>query len=154
MVKFKDLQEEAINWSKEYCKALNENKLYEEAAKTWGVDFEGAMYVILEACGEIEENVGAFMDLKAGKCNGIKIIGPDDHLPREPILKVSGTMLNWRKISFKELDVIKSLMSGVLKLEGEMSLAMRYARAAMELVNTMENTDRTLFTKYDLGDGK
>ncbi|MFX1340455.1 MAG: SCP2 sterol-binding domain-containing protein [Promethearchaeota archaeon] len=152
MVKFDDLKEEAVAWSKEYCEALNNNTNYEESAKNWGIDFEGALYIVLEACGEIEEDIAAFIDLKAGKCLGIKILRVNEDPPREPILKVFGSMLNWRKVAFKEIDIIQSLMQGVLKLEGEMSLAMRYARAAMELINTMENTDRTLFTKYDLGD--
>ena len=153
MVKFEDLREEAVNWSNEYCEALNNNSNYEESAKEWGVGFEGALYIVLEACGEIEDDIAAFIDLKAEKCLDITILKASEDPPREPILKVSGSMFNWKKVAFKEIDIIQSLMQGVLKLDGEMSLAMRYARAAMELINTMENTDRTLFTKYDLGDG-
>jgi len=153
MVNFEGLKQEAIAWTKEYCKALNDNKMYAMAAKGWGVGFEGALHIILEACGEIEEDVGAFIDLKNGKCDGITILKPGDEPPRKPILKISGSMFNWKKVAFKEVEIIPSLMSGLLKLEGEMSLAMRYARAAMELINTMEKTDRTLFSKYDLENG-
>lgn len=152
MVKFEDLIEIGEKWAAEYCKALNESPEYEKAAKGWGVDFEGGMLMIMEKSGEIEDDISAFMDLKDGKCLGIKILRPGEKPPRPPIMTLSGTFLIWKKLAFKELDPIQSLMQGLLKLDGDMSLALRYAKAAMELANVVEKTDTTLFTKYDLGE--
>ena len=152
MVKFEDLVELGKDWAAEYCKALNESASYEDAAKGWGVDFDGGMLFIMGKSGEIEDDIASFLDLKDGKCLGITIIPPGDNPPRPPTLTLRGSFLLCRKLAFKELDPIQCLMQGKLQLEGDMSLAMKYARAAMELANVVENTDTTLFTKYDLGE--
>lgn len=152
MVKFEELEEIGKKWAAEYCEALNNTSSYQEAAKGWGVDFEGGMLFIMEACGEIEDDVASFLDLKDGKCLGIEVITPGNNPPRDPIMTLRAPFLMWRKLAFKEVDPIQSLMQGKLKLEGEMSLAMRYARAAMELANAVEKTDTTFFTRYDLGE--
>jgi len=150
MVKFEDIKEEADKWAQEYCEAINNNKDYEEAAKDWGIDQEGAMEYVLEAQGEVEEDVRVFLDLKGGKCLGTKVLRPGEEPPREPILSISAPMLTWRKVAFLEIDPITGLMQNKLKLEGDMRLAMRYSKAAVELANSVENTDRTILTKYKL----
>lgn len=151
MVKFQDLEEVGKKWATEYCQALNNTPSYQEAAKGWGIDFEGGMMFVMEACGEIEDDITSFLDLKDGNCLGITIIPPGGKPPREPIMTLKAPFLMWRKLAFKEIDPIQSLMQGKLRLEGEMNLAMRYARAAMELANAVEKTDTTFFTQYDLG---
>ena len=152
MVKFEDIIDLGKAWAAEYCKALNDSSEYEDAAKGWGVDFDGGMLFVMQKSGEIEDDINAFLDLKDGKCLGITIIPPGGDPPRTPTLILKGSFLLWRKLAFKELDPIQSLMQGRLQLEGEMSLAMRYARAAMELANVVETTDTSLFTKWDLGE--
>jgi len=152
MVNYEDLEEIAKKWAQEYCEALNNSQAYDEAAKGWGIDFEGSMLFVMEKSGEIEDNVSAFLDLKDGKCLSIKILKPDENPPREPIMTLKGSFLLWKKLAFREIDPIQSLMSGKLKLEGDMSLAMRYSRAAMELANATKDTDTTFLTKYDLGE--
>ncbi|TXT66977.1 MAG: hypothetical protein BAJALOKI1v1_220010 [Promethearchaeota archaeon] len=151
MVKFDELKEIGKKWAAEYCEALNNTPSYQEAAKGWGIDFEGAMVFVMEASGEIEDDIVSFLDLKNGKCLGIKILSPGEKPPREPIMTLSAPFLTWRHLAFKEIDPIQSLMQGKLKLEGDMSLAMRYARAAMELANAVEKTDTSFFTRFDLG---
>ncbi|MHA1491660.1 MAG: SCP2 sterol-binding domain-containing protein [Promethearchaeota archaeon] len=152
MVKYEDLKEIGNAWALEYCEALNKSVEYEEAAKGWGVATEGGMLFVMEACGEIEDDIVSFLDLKDGKCLGIKILAPREDPPRPPGMTLKAPFLIWKKLSFKEIDPIQSLMQGKLKLEGDMNLAMRYSRAAMELANVVEKTDTTFFTKYDLGE--
>ena len=152
LVKFEELIDIGKAWAAEYCQALNDSKDYEEAAKGWGVDFDGGMLMVMLKSGEVEDDITSFIDLKDGKCLGITILKPGEKPPREPIMTLTGSFLIWKKLAFKELDPIQTLMQGHLKLEGDMSLALRYAKAAMELANVVENTDTTLFTKYDLGE--
>jgi len=149
MVKYAELKEEGDAFASGFCKALNENKDYEDAGKGW----KGALLMVMKACGEIEDDVSAYVDLEEGKCKSITVIGPDEEPPGEAIMTITGTMFLWRELAFKRKDPIQCLMTGSLVLEGDMSLAMRYARATMELANSAEYTDRTLLTKYDLGTG-
>ena len=152
MVKFDEMKELGEKFALEFCEALNNSEAYADAGKGWGIDFDGAMLMIFQACGEIEDDVSAFCDLKDGKCLGIKLIPPGEEPPREPTLRIFGLMSTWKKIVEKELDPVQSLMSGDLHLEGEMSLAMKYARAAMQLANVAADVDHEMFNKWNLGD--
>ncbi|MHA1130800.1 MAG: SCP2 sterol-binding domain-containing protein [Candidatus Helarchaeota archaeon] len=149
MVKFADLKEDADRFAAGFCKALNENPNYEAAGKGW----KGALLLVMKACGEIEDDIVAFLDVEEGKCKRIIILGPGEEPPFEPVMTITGSMYLWRELAFKEKDPIQSLMSGALVLEGDTALAMRYARATMELANSAEKADRTILTKYDLGTG-
>lgn len=152
MVKFEDLKEMGEKWAKEYCDALNSSEEYEEAASGWGVDFEGAMMMIMGPSGEIEEEIASFMDLKDGKCLGITLLEPGQDPPREPGMTLRAPMLIWKKLAFKDMNPVTALMNGELKLEGDMNLAMKYSQAAMLLADLTEKTDRSLFTEFDLGE--
>ncbi len=152
MVTFDEIKDMGKKWAAEYCKALNNSPEYEEAAKGWGIDFEGAMLFIMTASGEITFDIVAFLDLKDGKCLGIKLLEPGEAPPRPPGLTLKATFLTWRKLAFKEQNPIQALMTGELGLEGDMDLVMRYAQAAMLLADVTEKTDRSLFTSFDLGE--
>jgi len=154
MVKFDELKELGEKWAAEFCEALNNSPEYKSAAAGWGVDFDGGMLFVMEKSGEIEDNILAFLDLKDGDCLGITILPPGEDPPKEPIMTLRASMLIWKRLASKELDPIQSLMQGLLNLEGDMSLALRYAKAAMELANAVEQAPSSdeLFNKYDLGE--
>ncbi|WXG41879.1 MAG: SCP2 sterol-binding domain-containing protein [Candidatus Freyarchaeum deiterrae] len=152
MVTFDEIKKMGKKWAAEYCKALNNTPEYEEAAKGWGVDFEGAMLFIMTPSGEITFDVVSFLDLKDGKCLGIKLLEPGEAPPRTPGLTLKAPMLTWKKLAFKEQNPVQALMTGELQLEGDMDLAMKYSQAAMLLADVTEKTDRSLFTSFDLGE--
>jgi putative sterol carrier protein len=152
MVSFEDLKEMAISWSKEYCQALNDSEEYAEAAAGWGVEFEGAMLFIMGASGEIEDDITAFIDLKDGKCLGIEVLPPGQDPPREAGMTLKAPLTIWKKLAFKEMNPVQALMTGELGLEGDMQLAMKYSQAAMMLADLTEKTDRSIFTKFDVGE--
>jgi putative sterol carrier protein len=152
MVKFEDMKDLASSWLEEFAAAINASKAYARSAKKWGVDFDGAIVLTLQPCGEVEEEFSLFLDLQAGQCLGAQLLGPGEEPPRPPTVRISGPMATWKKVVFKEVDVTAALMNKMLELEGDMALVMRYAQASIDLVNSTEQTDRTLFTQYDLGD--
>ena len=151
MVKYADLEEMAKAWAEEFSNALNSSETYAEVAAGWGVDFDGSMLFVFEASGEIEEDIGAFLDLKDGKSLGITVLPPGEDPPRPPTLTIRAPMYNWKKVIFKELDAVGAIMQGKLALTGDLTLVMRYTRAAVELVNVAEQTNTAMFTQFDLG---
>ncbi|HME51089.1 MAG TPA: SCP2 sterol-binding domain-containing protein [Candidatus Lokiarchaeia archaeon] len=151
MVKFEDLKDIATNWAEEFSNAINASTHYARSAKKWGVDFDGCMLFVFQASGEIEEDFSIFLDLQAGKCLSIQVLAPGEESPRPAPMIVSAPMSTWKRVIFKEIDPVAALMQKQLDLVGDMSLVMRYAQAAVDLVNATEQTDRSLFTNYDLG---
>jgi putative sterol carrier protein len=150
-VSFEEIKPIAEAWIAEYPGALNANTKYARAAKTWGSTFDGSLLLVMEKCGEVDADLRFFLDLKEGKCLGAKLIPPGEDPPRTPGMTLLCPLWMWKQVAFKELEPIAAILQNKMKLIGDMKVAMRYASAALELANTVEKTDRTLFTKYNLG---
>jgi putative sterol carrier protein len=152
MVKFKDIKAKAEKFAEEYKNALNNSKSYARAAKKWGIDFDGALMFVFKASGEMQDDFSVFLDLKEGKCLGTTLVGPGQQPPRPAPMVITAPLFIWKKVIFnKAEDAVTAIMQNKLVLQGDMKLAMRFAQAAIELVKATEQTDRSIFTQYDLG---
>jgi putative sterol carrier protein len=114
-------------WCDLYGDAINNNKSYEEAAKTW----EGDFYFIMEAGGLVKETAYTYIDLYHGKCRKIEVVA--DSSKYKPEFTMSAPYSVWKRIATKELDPIKAMISLQARLSGNMVKIMRYVKAANEL---------------------
>lgn len=143
------------DWAKAFCKAVNDNPDYTEAASWW----EGDFLFVVEPSGALDKELKMFIGLYHGDCTGAKALRDDEEYevlkpnskPKplsegEPVaveFVFSGKYENWVKVLNKELDPIQGLMAGKFKLVGNMAKVMRATKAAQELVNstTMVETE-------------
>lgn len=117
-------------WIKTMMDDLNASAAYLEAAKNW----EGDFYFIVEPAGSLENTRVLYMDLWHGKCrDAYEVADPAD---RTPVFRLSGSVAAWKKVMTKKLDPIQAMMTGQLKLQGNMATVMRNVRAAKELVES------------------
>jgi putative sterol carrier protein len=117
-------------WCDLYKEAINNNKAYEEAAKTW----EGDFYFITEPGGPVKEPVYMYIDLYHGKCRKIEIV--TDRSRYKPEFTISAPYSIWKRMATKQLDSTKALITRQAKLTGNMAKIMRYVKAANELTNS------------------
>jgi putative sterol carrier protein len=117
-------------WCDLYKEAINNNKAYEEAAKTW----EGDFYFIMEAGGPLKETIYQYIDLYHGKCRKIEIV--NDPSKYKPEFTISAPYSIWKRMATKQLDSTKALITRQAKLTGNMAKIMRYVKAANELTNS------------------
>jgi len=57
-----------------------------------------------------------------------------DESVKTPIFRMSAPPATWKKVLTKKLDPIQGLMTGQLKLKGNMAMVMKSVKAAKELV--------------------
>jgi putative sterol carrier protein len=121
-------------WIKAMMEDLNLSKAYEDAAKNW----EGDFHFIVEPGGTLVKTVTLYMDLWHGKCRDAYEVangGP------APVFRLSGPIATWKKVMNKKLDPMQAMMTGQLKLMGNMGMVMRNVRAAKELVESCTRID-------------
>ena len=122
-------------WVKAMMADLNASSAYLDAAKNW----EGDFYFIIEPGGSLEKPVTLYMDLFHGKCReAFEVADPDG---KKPAFRLSGPVANWKKVMTKKLDPMQAMMTGQLKLQGNMAIVMRNVRAAKELVESCTRID-------------
>jgi len=115
-------------WVKALMEELNKSAAYAEAAKTW----EGDFYFVIEPGGSLTKATLLYMDLWHGKCR--EAFEVTDESAKNPVFRMSAPPTTWKKVLTKKLDPIQGLMTGQLKLKGNMAMVMKSVKAAKELV--------------------
>ncbi|MGZ4212661.1 MAG: SCP2 sterol-binding domain-containing protein [Actinomycetota bacterium] len=119
-------------WLTEYVERINGSKEYAEAAATW----EGDLSYVFEREPDmgVPDDVWVWIDLWHGKCRGAKYGVPEEEGDKARFI-IRAPYSRWKEVIRKELDPIKGMMQGKLKLKGDMPTIVRYVKAANELVN-------------------
>ena len=115
-------------WIKELSRLLNESESYQKSAKDW----EGDFLFISDPDKDHLETTYMFLALYHGKSpDAAMLAGPDERTAEFVIRAPFGV---WRRVIEGKLDPIQGMMTGKLKVEGDMMKVMRYAKAAQEIV--------------------
>lgn len=131
-------------WATAYCKALNENENYKDAAGPDGFPpdgWEGDFLFVIDPSGNLDHEIRMFVGLYHGECTGARILDEGEETDAE--FEYSGSYDSWVQVLKKELDPIRGLLAGKFKLKGDMAKVLRATRAAQELVvsTTMIETE-------------
>lgn len=118
-------------WLAIYAERINASEEYLEAAATW----EDVIAFVFEAepdKGVLDETC-AWMDLWHGACRSARMVSPAEGASAPYVIRAPYT--RWKEVLRGELDPIKGMMQGKLKIQGDLPTIVRYVRAANELVH-------------------
>jgi len=121
-------------WMAAYKDAINENQAYRTAGKDWthGVV---AMVVKAEPSLGIAEDTAMWLDVHQGTCRECRLV-PAAEAQAAPFVIVAD-YARWKQVIKKELDPIKGMMQGKLKLtKGHMPTIVKHVNASRELVES------------------
>jgi len=118
-------------WFREFGQRINASPEYREAAASW----EGDIAFLIEAEPDRKHpnDVWGWLDLWHGECREAKLIDPER--AERAAYAISAPYSRWKDVLRGQLDPIKGMMQGKLKLRGDLSMIIRYVRAANELVH-------------------
>ena len=113
-------------WVKALMEELNHSQAYAEAAKNW----EGDFVFVVEPGGTLASPSLLYMDLWHGKCREAFEVTGD----KPAAFRLSAPAATWKRVITKQLDPIQGIMTGQLKLKGNLAMVMKGVGAAKELV--------------------
>ena len=119
-------------WLDVYVERINQSPGYKEAAASW----EGDVCYVFEPEPDkgVPEEIWAWLDLWHGECREARYgVGAEEGEKAKFIIRAPYT--RWKEVINKELDPVKGMMQGKLKLKGDLPTIVRYVKAANELVN-------------------
>jgi len=82
----------------------------------------------------VPEEIWAWLDLWHGECRGARYAVPAEEGGRAKFI-IRAPYSRWKEVIKKELDPVKAMMQGKLKLKGDLPTILRHVKAATELVN-------------------
>ncbi len=119
----------SAEWASAFRSALNESEGYREAARAWEGDL---LLRVLPASGAEGPAPGVVLDLWHGECRSATFLADSTGVEAEFVYE--GTRENWSRLLRAKVDPVKAILDGTFKIRGNLAKAMRYTRAAKELV--------------------
>ena len=116
-------------WIKALMVELNRSASYAEAAKNW----EGDLVFVIEQVDGRAQPVFLYLDLWHGECRQAAELA--DEADKSPGFRLSGPLSAWKKVLLRKLDPIQGMMTGQLKVKGNMAILLKNVRAAKELLS-------------------
>ncbi len=125
-------------WTTAYQEAINASESYKEAGKNWT---HGPIALVVKAEPEIgvEQDTAFILDLHQGVCRKAWISDLEE-ANKQPFV-ITGSYAQWKMVMRKELDPIKGMMQGKLRLKGNLPIIVRFVKAAQELVEATSKVD-------------
>ena len=120
-------------WVVHYKDAINSNPAYKVGGANWD---KGVVALICKAKPEfgIESDTGIWLDLHKGVCRDAKICPAAEAL-KAPFA-ITGEYDRWKQVIRKELDPIKGMLQGKLRLKGDLPTIVRFVEASKALVES------------------
>ncbi|MBD3350306.1 MAG: hypothetical protein GF364_02360 [Candidatus Lokiarchaeota archaeon] len=120
-------------WADAFKDCLNNNPNYKKSAETW----EGALILIFKAEDvRLKEDVRLWMDLYHGECRAARFLEPGEEIEHE--FEISAKETFWHDLINDKEDPSRAMMSGKIKLKGNMTKLMRYPKAAAYIIKYMK----------------
>ena len=118
------------DWVALFVEQINRSDAYREAGATW----EGDIAFVFEAEPDlgVPEDVVAWLDLWHGECRAGRIVTAAEAEGARYVIRAPYS--RWKDVLRGDLDPIKGMMQGKLKLRGDLPTIVRYVKAANELV--------------------
>jgi putative sterol carrier protein len=120
-------------WFDVVAERINASDEYREAAKDWEGDI--AFLVEAEPDKNVPDDVWARLDLWHGACRGGGPIAPEEGAASAYVLAAPYT--RWKDVVLGDLDPIRAMMQGKLRVRGDLPTIVRQVRAANELVRVI-----------------
>ncbi|MCI4344489.1 MAG: SCP2 sterol-binding domain-containing protein [Thermoplasmata archaeon] len=118
-------------WADQFRAALNANAAYHEAGAAW----EGEILLLVLPDERAPKGEGIFLDLGAGACRDARYV--PDAVERQCEFVYQGARSDWARLLRREVDPVRALFDGTFRIKGNLAKAMRFTRAAKELVDTV-----------------
>jgi len=132
-------------WVATFEKLIQEDEHYKEVAKTW----EGTVviHILSNPSAGLDGDIFMFMDLWHGDCRLVRLVPEEIGMSADFVL--SGELERWQAVMKKELDVVKAMMQGKVKLKGSLPTIVRFVKASIRLVDLSAQIDTLFHTEMD-----
>lgn len=124
-------------WFQDFIAAINDSERYQETAADWEGDI--AFQIEAEPDKGVPETVWAWLDLWHGRCRTGGIVDPETGAACRYV--ISAPYSRWREVLEGDLDAVRGMMQGKLKVKGDLPTIIRYVNAANELVHLTGTVD-------------
>lgn len=118
-------------WIGEWEKTLQADPVYKSVALP---DWEGAVVLHIQKNPEygVDQDIYVYLDLWHDECRSIRLVPAE--VGQKAAYVIAGSIDRWMAVGRKQLDPVKGMMQGKLKLKGNLPAIVRAIKPALRLV--------------------
>ena len=132
------------DWLKAYVCQINSSKAYAECAVNW----EGDVTFLFEAEPLLlPDPIYSWLDLWHGKCRAARYDVPPEEGDLAQFV-IRAPYSRWKQVIRRELDPVRGMMQGKLKVRGDLHVIVRHVKAADELVRIAGQVPTTFIDEH------
>jgi putative sterol carrier protein len=126
-------------WVRAFADAINASEDYARFAHDW----EGDVVIAVEAEPDkgVPNDVLVLLDLWHGACRDGEIVDADRAERAEFLVRAPYS--RWKDVIEGDLEPVKGLMQGKLRVRGDLQKILRYVKATQELANLTSEVETT-----------
>ena len=122
-------------WTQAFAAAVNANEIYRTHGKPWTFGSVAMVIAKDESIG-IDDDTGMILDVHEGVYRGATLVSGMDAVQDSPFIIVA-PYARWKKVIDGELDPIKAMMEGKLKMtKGHLPTMLRFVQSSRALVTS------------------
>jgi len=124
-------------FSEEWCRAWEEKVRASEAFAVYNKGWEGDIGCVIQADpgANLPDNQYLYLDFADGVVNGIHMT--DQTKAESAKFVISGEYIRWKQVANRELDAVKAMMQGKLKLKGNLPYVVKYLKGVQESIRCL-----------------
>lgn len=117
------------SWILAYEKLIQGDATYRQHSKGW----QGSVVIQIMADPKVglDEDMYLFLDLHDGECRSVRLVPKE--IGENANFLIIGFYERWKQVMRGELEPVKGMMQGKLKLKGDLPTLVRYAKASTRL---------------------
>ncbi|MBJ7600699.1 MAG: Fis family transcriptional regulator [Candidatus Nephthysia bennettiae] len=116
-------------WAEQFKDEINRSSVYRQAARGW--KWTVGLVIEAEPDRSFPESRGIVMDLLDGEARDIRVGSADN--ARACDFVITAPYSRWKQVATKELDATRGMLTGKLKLKGDLPTIVRYTKASQEM---------------------
>lgn len=128
------------SWIAAYESEIRNDAEYREHASGW----EGTVveHIVADPAVGLDDDMYLLMDLWHGDCRSIRLVPTEAGESGDFVM--TAPYNRWKQVMLGELDPVKGMMQGKIKLKGDLPTIVRYIKAATRLAELVSRID-TIF---------
>ena len=124
-------------WTTAWEEILKASADFAEYNKGWEGDIGCIMYKDPNA--NVPEDQYLYLDFEDGRVNSIRMV--DKETAENSKFVIYGDYIRWKQVALKELDAVKAMMQGKLKLKGNLPYVVKYLKGVQEAIRCLTEVD-------------
>lgn len=120
-----------------YKAELNKSEKYRQASKGW--KWTVGLVIEAEPDKNLKEGKGVLLDLYEGEARDVRMVPVEK--AKEANFVITAPYSRWKEVMRKQLDPTRAMLTGKLKVKGDLTTLIRYTKAANEMTEATTRLD-------------